>query len=152
MALIESKIHDRKFTRIIWRCLPEGYFEFRYYQNSIIRVPQVSVINPILSDIYLNQFDIFVEGLKDEFYKDKCVKAYQPYKNLNYKLNRHKERQDLFKTEMRKLAAKMRKLPSRDPFYPSFRRLIYVRYADDWVICIRGSYKEAKCLMEKIKL
>lgn len=151
MTLIESKIYDRKFTRLIWKCLRAGYFEFRYSQNSIIDVPQSSVISPMLFNIYLNPFDIFVESLKDKFDIGKCVKAYKPYKNLNYKLNCHKKRQDLSKTEMRKLAAKMRKFPSRDPLDSSFRRLVYVRYADDWIIGIRGSYKKAKCILEKIK-
>ena len=150
--LIESKIHDRKFTRLIWKCLRSGYFEFRYYQNSIIGVPQGSVISPILSNIYLNQFDIFIESLKDEFDIGERVKAYKPYKNLNYKLNRHKERRDLTKIEMRKLASKTRKLPTRDPFDSSFRRLVYVRYADDWIIGVRGSHKEAISIMKRIKL
>jgi retron-type reverse transcriptase len=131
MHLIDSKIHDRKFTRLIWKFLRSGYFEFRYHQNSIIGVPQGSIISPILFNIYLNQFDIFIERLKDEFNKSKRVKAYKLYKNLNYKLNRHKELKDLPKTEMRKLASKMRQLHSRDPFDSSFRRLVYVRYADD---------------------
>nr|AVR57658.1 hypothetical protein [Halamphora calidilacuna] len=151
MKLIEFKIHDRKFTRLIWKCLRSGYFEFRYYQNSIIGVPQGSVISPILSNIYLNQFDIFIESLKNEFYIGKRVKAYKPYKNLSYKINRHKECRDLTKIEMRKLASKMRKLPSRDSFDSGFRRLVYARYADDWIIGIRGSYKEALSIMKRIK-
>lgn len=152
MHLIESKIHDRKFTRLIWKSLRSGYFEFRYYQNSIIGVSQGSGISSIFSNIYLNQFDIFVEGLKNKFDKDKRAKAYKPYKNLNYKLNSRKKRKDLLKTEMCKLASKMRQLHYGDPFDPSFRRLVYVQYADDWILGVRGSYREAKFIMERIKL
>ena len=94
-------------------------------------MPQSSVIRRILSNIYLDQFDIFVESLKTEFDKGKRVKNYKPYKNLNYELNNHKKRQDLPKTEMRKQAANMRKLPNKNPFDPGFRRLVYVRYSDD---------------------
>jgi hypothetical protein len=45
----------------------------------------------------------------------------------------------------------MRKLASKDPFDSGLRRLVYVRYVDDWIIGIRGSYKEALSIMKRIK-
>jgi len=38
----------------------------------------------------------------------------------------------------------MQTLPSADPFDPNFRRLVYVKYADDWMVGIRGPHADAK--------
>ncbi len=35
-------------------------------------------------------------------------------------------------------------MPSRDPFDPNFRRLWYVRYADDWLLGFSGPRGEAE--------
>jgi len=44
----------------------------------------------------------------------------------------------------------MLSIPSRDPKDPSFKKLVYIRYADDWIIGIRGSINEARTILNKI--
>lgn len=46
----------------------------------------------------------------------------------------------------------MLQLPSRDPMDSSFKKLVYVRYADDWIIGIRGSYTDAKNILGRINV
>jgi hypothetical protein len=46
----------------------------------------------------------------------------------------------------------MLKIPSRDPMDPGFKKLVYVRYADDWIIGIRGSFKDAQRILDKTNL
>jgi hypothetical protein len=47
---------------------------------------------------------------------------------------------------------KMHKVHYGDPFDPNFKRLVYVRYADDWVIGIRGSLKEAETILSRVSI
>lgn len=140
MVLIESKILDRKLSRLIWKSLRAGYFEFRDYQQALIGTPQGSVISPLLANIFMDQLDKFIEGLMVNFNRGARTRNFKPYARLNWRLNSCIG--TLPKKETRKIASQMRRLHSRDPMDPNFRRLVYVRYADDWIIGIRGSHAE----------
>ena len=52
--------------------------------------------------------------------------------------------------ETRKLSQQAQSIPSRDPNYPNFRRLWYVRYADDFLLGVVGSKSEALDIKQKI--
>lgn len=65
MSLIDSKIEYRRFTRLISKALKVGYLDFKVYRDSINRVPHGSIISPIFANIFLNQLDLFIQGLKE---------------------------------------------------------------------------------------
>jgi retron-type reverse transcriptase len=73
MNLIEKKILDRQFTRLIRQSLNTYYMEFKTIQNNIAGTPQGSIISPILANIFLHELDLFVNYLKDAF--DKGTRA-----------------------------------------------------------------------------
>jgi hypothetical protein len=35
---------------------------------------------------------------------------------------------------------------------PNFKKLVYVRYADDWIVGVRGNLEDCKILLEKIRV
>jgi retron-type reverse transcriptase len=148
MTLIENKIKDRQFTKLIWKSLRAGYLEFKTREKNLIGTPQGSIISPILSNIFLHQLDVFVVALKREFDLGVQPKINKKYKHIVYLIHRAKKFGDIHK--IKDLMKLLRQYPSIDTFDPEYRRLSYVRYADDWIIGIRGTFKESQNILSKI--
>src|SRR5919106_6700352 len=51
---------------------------------------------------------------------------------------------------VRVLRQQAQRLPSRDPHDPKFRRLWYVRYADDFLLGLTGSKGEAEAIKQEL--
>lgn len=126
MKIIEHKIKDRRFTDLIRKTLKAGYMNFRIFKHSISGTPQGSIISPILSNIYLNELDKFVERLTLDLDIGSKPKINPVYNRLRYLKNKETNPE---------VQARIHKLILKTPYYealdPSFKKLVYVRYADD---------------------
>jgi len=108
--------------------------------------PQGSIMSPVISNIVLHQFDIFMEKTKNKFNIGTKRRTNPKYHSLansrlkskNFELKQHHLRE-------------MINMPSRDLMDPNFKRLMYVRYADDFIILIIGSMNDCFSLRRKIK-
>jgi group II intron reverse transcriptase/maturase len=129
IRLIESRVNDVRFIRLLRKALKAGYFEFNRTKLSIIGTPQGSIISPILSNIYLNELDELIENLKKEFDKGRVAKVSPEYKRLDYL--RQKALKNMNNLEASRILKEMQKIKARSPRDPNFRRLYYVRYAND---------------------
>jgi Lon protease-like protein len=72
--------------------------------------------------------------------------AYQTIENAIARAKRRGDRQ-----AVRVLRKQRRKLPSQDPQDPHYRRLRYVRYADDWVLGFSGPKTEAEEIKRELR-
>ena len=129
MQMIECKISDRRFTKLIWKALNVGYFEFRTYKNNIVGTPQGSIVSPILVNIFLHQLDEFILSLKSNF--DRGDRAPRTKTSRYYEYQILKARKDNNKKLVRELIAQRSKNPSIEYGSNDFKRLVYVRWADD---------------------
>jgi group II intron reverse transcriptase/maturase len=143
MQILAEKIHDQRFLRLIRRMLKAGYLEDWEYHETLSGVPQGGVVSPILSNIYLHKLDEFVEReLIPRYTRGKRRKTSAPYWRLREERVRALRRGDL--AQARALQRQARTIPAADPMDPGYRRLTYIRYADDHILGFAGPKAEAE--------
>jgi group II intron reverse transcriptase/maturase len=138
LAIMAEKIQDQRFLRLIRNMLRAGYLEDWEYRDTLSGCPQGGVVSPILSNIYLNKLDDFVEReLIPQYTRGKRRKPNPEYVRAEWRNRSARQHGD--RAQAREQRRTMRALPSVDPMDPGYRRLSYTRYAD---LC-RGRHKSA---------
>lgn len=89
LSILKESIHDNRFLRLISNLLKAGYMENWKYNTTLSGTPQGGIISPILSNIYLDRLDKFVETEIIPRYtkggKRKINPEYHSYANKAYK-------------------------------------------------------------------
>ena len=149
LRILAEKIHDQRFLRLIGGMLKAGFLEDWQHHETLSGCPQGGVVSPILSNIYLSKLDDFVEQeLIPQYTRGKIRAANPAYRRAKNSLGRARQRGD--RTEARRLARLMRTLPSLDPMDHEYRRLRYLRYADDHLLGFTGPRAEAEQIKARL--
>ena len=149
VSIMAEKIHDGRFLRLIGNMLKAGYLEDWRWNATLSGCPQGGIASPVLSNIYLDRFDQYVEQrLLPEYNSGRRRRPNRACQVVEYAIQRARRHGD--RPAMRRLNLQRRQLPSQDPNDPSFRRLRYVRYCDDWLLGFAGPKREAEEIKSKI--
>jgi len=147
--ILAEKIHDQRFLRLIGSMLKAGFLEEWQYHETLSGCPQGGVVSPILSNIYLSKLDDFVERELIPQHTRGAGRAANPAYRQGYnRYMRARRRGDV--AEARRLARLMRMLPTGDPMDPGYRRLRYLRYADDHLLGFTGPRAEAEQIKARL--
>ncbi len=149
VAILSEKIHDHRFLRLIRHLLESGYLEEWKFNTTLSGCPQGGVISPILSNIYLDKFDQYVEKtLLPAYTRGKKRVPNPEYETLRAK-ERWQKRLGNYE-EAKKLRKQYQKLSSYSQDDDTYRRLFYVRYADDTLFGFAGPRQEAEEIKQQL--
>lgn len=159
ISILRERISDERFLRLIRKFFNAGYVEDWKYNKTYSGTPQGGIISPILANIYLDKFDKYIKEYAAKFRKGDRRSINPEYWRLNNKKNRLKQK--LQKTsdeqirksylyEIAQLSKQMLSTPHKDAMDADFRRLQYVRYADDFLISVIGSKSECETIKADI--
>ena len=160
VGILRERISDDRFIRLIRKFLKAGYVEDWTFHNTYSGTPQGGIVSPILANIYLDKLDKYVKEYIQHF--DMGTKR-RPGKESNDLANERKRTVRKLKkvkdgTEKAALVARLKAIeqeraafPSGDEMDGSYRRLKYIRYADDFILGVIGSKEDALRIKEDIK-
>jgi group II intron reverse transcriptase/maturase len=163
--ILRKRIHDEQFIALIWKFLKAGYMEYKQYHKTYSGTPQGSIISPILSNIYLDQLDKYMEEYIESFNMGKRRADNKKYRTLMDKRRwlqeqkyskeewnelREEHKNDVL-SKIQNISKELEKESSVNEMDENFKRLSYVRYADDFLCGVVGSKADALKIKEDIK-
>ena len=156
LNLLSEKIKDSKFINLIRKFLKAGYMENWRYNKTYSGTPQGGILSPILANIYLHELDQKVSAMRRAFNAPAERKLTLEYREKDWKVRKLQkqygacsndtEKADLLK-QIHRAKVELRKTPCKDR---SDKKLVYVRYADDFIIGINGSKEDAERIKREL--
>ena len=133
---VSRRVSDKGFMDLLHKALHAGYlFQGQYFAPEV-GTPQGSIVSPILCNILLHYLDEFILNLKKEFDKGTRRKTNPQWRKLT-----RAGRLDLVHAM---------NISSRLANDPDYKRLWFVRYADDFLIGISGNQTDCIEIRSKI--
>ncbi len=169
IGILEERINDVRFIRLIRKFLKAGYVEHWQFNHTYSGTPQGGIISPILANIYLDKFDKFMDEYAKRFDKGNKRRVNPAYNRICNKRNSLKrklnaetdvKKREILISQIRNMRTEMQQIPYGNDMDEQYRRLKYVRYADDFLIGVIGSKSDcevikadlAKYMQEQLKL
>lgn len=136
--LLREKIQDEPFIDLIYKYMRVGYGEKHTDKINATKIglAQGGLISPVLSNIYMHPFDVWVEDeLIPKYTKGKRKRSNPEYTKMIRSYGKAKDKT-------------IRSTLSHDP---NFCRVHYIRYADDFLIGVQESKKTCELILREIK-
>lgn len=157
IGTLRERISDERFLRLIWKFLKAGYIEDFTFHNTYSGTPQGGIISPILANIYLDKFDKYMCEYAESFDKGKkrrenplhakySRKAIRLRKAIRKATDEGVKRELL--AQLKDTEAKTRKESASMAIDSNYKRLKYIRYADDFLIGVIGSKEDCVKMKE----
>ncbi|MFH1485508.1 MAG: group II intron reverse transcriptase/maturase [Chloroflexota bacterium] len=127
MKCVRKRIRDARFLSLLWRFMKAGHIDKGLFRAASEGVPQGGVLSPILSNIMLHEFDQWLEA-----------------KYLNKKARKDRWAWNFGILKRRPIAVREKR-----QWKPA---VAYCRYADDFVVIVKGNKAHAEAIREECRL
>lgn len=153
MKVLQKRIEDQRFLELIRKALNAGYLHEKQLRTDIVGTPQGSIISPILANIYMHELDLFVDSLKREFDSSGKRPRNNESLRIKYHIDKAKKMTDPIARRiiLQKLITRYKSIDNKVVGEHS-KKLMYVRYADDWVVAINGTFAQATEILKRIRI
>jgi group II intron reverse transcriptase/maturase len=148
--LLKLRIKDQNLIALYWKAVSAGYVNNGTLEpHSLTGVPQGGVLSPLLSNVYMHELDVFMEGLKTKYTRSGNRRGviqnpeYTAILKRLMKLRSEGDGKAIRKAELERIG-----IPS---IVRTGTRIYYVRYADDWIVGVRGPKSLALALKDEIQ-
>ena len=152
LGIMGDKIRDQRFLNLVKHLMRAGYMEDWKWYGTYSGTPQGGIISPLLANVYLDAFDRWVEEELLPHYNygslmEKGRKRNPEYRHYEYRRRQAKRKGDV--EAYRRYGQLMRKVPSIVDD-DSYRKLEYIRFADDFLLSFAGPKSEAEEIRDRI--
>ena len=127
LKCVRQRIRDKRFVDLLWRILKAGHIDRGLFRASSEGVPQGGVLSPLLSNIMLHEFDLWLEA-----------------KYLNKKARKDRWAWNFGIKKERPIA-----ISENRQWKPA---VAYCRYADDFVVIVKGNKAHAEAIREECRM
>lgn len=127
MKCLRKRIRDARFLALLWKFIKAGHIDKGLFLAASEGVPQGGVISPLLSNIMLNEFDVWLEA-----------------KYLSKKARKDRWAWNFGIKNQRPIATRENR-----QWKPA---VAYCRYADDFVLVVKGNKAHAEAVREECRL
>lgn len=150
LNILSRDIQDGRLLNLIRLGLEAGFAEYWTYHKTYSGTPQGGILSPILANIYMHELDEHIEDVLIPQYTRGKQRATNPdYRRYEWPIKcARKQGNDAL---AHKLEQERRQIPFGVVNDPTYRRLSYVRYADDFILGFAGSKSEAIAIKEAIR-
>ena len=157
LSILTRKIKDSRFINLIRKFLKAGYMEEWKYHATYSGTPQGGILSPILANIYLNELDMKIDEIKKAFDKPAKRKSTHEYSAKRWQIEKtekaikdctNADEKAMLISELKKLRKELCQIPAKDQ---SDKKIVYVRYADDFLIGVNGTKEECQQIKSLLK-
>jgi group II intron reverse transcriptase/maturase len=160
IKILRERINDDRFIRLIRKFLNAGYVEDRVFHKTFSGTPQGGIVSPIMANIYLDKLDKYMKEYISNFDKGEKRKVNSEAGSLQrrrvmlvqkLRVVRNDTERKAFVNAIKAIDKERTLTSYGDEMDASFRKLKYVRYADDFLVGVVGSLKECEQIKKDIK-
>ena len=155
VGLLHKKVKDARIIKLIYKFLKAGYMENWQYHKTYSGAPQGAGCSPLLANVYLHELDKFVMRLKTEFDRERAQRRNTDYtrnRQRNYRLSKRIEVADGAEKArlMDEYEARRKELLKLPYTSQTDKNLKYIRYADDFIVGVKGSREDCQWIKDKL--